>query len=795
MKKEFLNTFFNSNIRIVPLALFFFIGANSLLAQVQNNGSLYVGPNTSLFTSGAFTFGSGSTTETNRGSGTNHGKIIFGASASVSGAATGASLFVDGFANTRSTSYFVLPTGDGTTYAPVGVTNTSVTNGVDAVYTHATPVNNSNLDASITALLGIGYWEMKGDAAKITLIWSSDISSVSNSLADITVAGYNASTNNWEAIDSHTPTGNLTAGTITTSATVALSNYTAFTIGEKGVSCAPVFAGTGNTIIFNGTSWSGTPSDNDFVFITGAGSPGSFVCNSLTLNANITLTGTQSVEVVNDVTGSGRIIMSSETSFVQRKTNGTPPTIELTKTTRAIKRYDYVYWGSPISGDVFSQLNGAIANGQTTAGAFDSKYQYVSGISDTSGGWQNLTATTNGKGFIMRVKEQAPFTDANSTGTINLKFTGTANNGTIPVTLGYASGLTARNNNLLANPYPSAIDADKFLTQNSHVIDGAIYLWRATTSNDGSSAYAVSDYIAYTKAGASALTGTTPQGTNGMPNFNGKIASGQGFKVRATGSGAVEFNNCMRVAGVGQNSNFMRSTNANIAANDATKDRFNLSLQTANGIASQLLVAYLPETTLGYDHMYDAELLSTSAIRMYSILDNTTQKLAINARPSFVNTDQVTVGYSKSDATPVQMSINVAHKQGVFANNQAPIYLHDTQLNTYHDFANGAYTFTTSAQEDNTRFKIVYQANQLSNDDLDIKSAYATLINNNLIVNASAIIQDIKVFDITGRLVFTSKPIENSTLFTAPFYQASGIYIVKTELLNGQSVSQKLFQK
>jgi len=348
MKKKILNTFFNSNIRIVLLALFSFIGANSLLAQVQNNGSLYVGSNTSLFTSGAFAFGSGSTTETNRGSGTNHGKIIFGAFASVSGAATGASLFVDGFATTRSTTYFVLPTGDETFYAPVGVMNTTDANGVDASYVHASPINNSNLDNSITALLSTGYWEIKGSTAQITLIWSSDISSVSSSLADVTVAGYNASTNNWEAIDCDPPTGNLTAGTITTSAAVVLSDYTAFTIGEKGISCAPVFVGTGNTITFNGTSWSGTPTHNDFVVITGAGNPGSFVCNTLdTGTFNITLTGDQSIEVVNDVTGSGRIIMSSETSFVQRKTNGTPPAIELTKTTRAIKRYDYVYWGPP----------------------------------------------------------------------------------------------------------------------------------------------------------------------------------------------------------------------------------------------------------------------------------------------------------------------------------------------------------------------------------------------------------------------------------------------------------------
>jgi hypothetical protein len=647
-------------------------------------------------------------------------------------------------------------------------------------------------------VLTTGNWIVNGDNAILQLSWTASISALASSLTDITVAGYNNTTNKWEEIVSNAATGSLTTGSVTTTAAVNLSSYNAFTLAGKGSSCPPDFPGTG-TKTWTSSGWSpaGNPTLYDAVTLEAnyPSTQGSFVCNSLAMaDFTITLSGSQSIEVVNDVTTTGsnaKIIMSSESSFVQRKENGTAPKIELTKTTRAIIRYDYVYWGSPVSGNVISQLNDAQVAGNAT-GAFDSKYKYVSGVSGDTGGWQNLTATENGKGFIMRVKEQAPFTTANTTSNINLKFIGTANNGTIPVTLGYASGLTARNNNLLANPYPSAIDADKFLTLNSGVIDGAIYLWRANTPMDNTGAYAVSDYIAYTKAGASALAGTSSASSVG---FNGKIASGQGFKVRATGSGSVEFNNCMRMAGDGQNSNFMRTTNAYATANDATKDRFNLSLQTSDGIASQFLVAYLPETTLGYDHMYDAELLSTSATRMYSILDNTTQKLAINARPSFLNTDQVIVGYTKADATPVQMSINVAQTEGVFANNQTPIYLHDTQLNTYHNFANGAYTFSTTAQEDNNRFKIVYQAGQLNNDAFDVCTAFASLINNKLEVNASSDIQNVQVFDLMGRLILNAKPSNIATTVSSDFYQASGVYIVKMELTNGQTISQKLIQK
>lgn len=794
MKKNLLKDFCVTHTKTMLIGIFSILGAQNLLAQVQNNGTIYIGQSATLYNNGIFSFDSGSITETNRGTGTNHGKLIFGTDATFSGAASGSTLFVDGFANTQKISYFELPTGDGTTYAPMGVTNGSLTNGVEAAYTHADPTTiGTDLDASITGLLGTGYWVIKGDAAKITLIWNSDISALASTIADITIAGYDGT--KWLEISSDAVVGTLSSGTITTSSAVTFSGYTAFTIAGKGGSCAPTFLATG-TKTWTGSSWSPTGSPTLYDAVTLAGNypstAGSFVCNSLAMgNFTITLVDQQSIEVVNDVTSgsSGKIIMSSETSFVQRKENGTAPKIELTKTTRPIKRYDYVYWGSPVAGDVFSQLADAVATLQTTPGAFDLKYKYVSGVSGANGAWQPLTTTEDAKGFIMRVKEQAPFVDASTQGTINLKFTGTANNGTITVPVAHLGMPSARNNNLLANPYPSAIDADKFLTQNSTSIDGAIYLWRANTENTtGAANYVIGDYVAYTKLGSSAYGGVNATNVN----FDGKIASGQGFKVRALGTGTVEFNNCMRV--VGENSEFFRASNAYASINDSDKDRFKVNLQTSEGIANQILVGYLPETTLAYDHMYDAEILSVSPTRMYSILDNTTQKLAINARPSFTNTDEVIIGISKATTETAQMSISIAQTEGIFANNQTPIYLHDAQLNIYHNFANGAYTFTTAAQEDNNRFKIVYQPGQLNNDAFENNAAFATLNNQMLAVNTSLPIKNVMVYDITGRLIM-NEAVNSTTSFNASFHQPQAVYIVKIGLDNGQIVTTKLINQ
>lgn len=222
--------------KTVLVAFFITLGSQSIMtAQTINNSVIYIQKESSLYIpTGAFTFGNGSTTITNRGSGTDYGKIIFGETASVDGATSGSGLFVNGFANTQKNGFFILPIGDSTTYAPLGVTNSNVINGVDAAYLHVDPTTvGTSLEAPITALLPTGFWQIKGDNAKITLIWDSNISSLSNNINDLTVAGYNNLSGKWEEIISDTAIGTLTTGTIATTNELILSDYSAFTIAVK----------------------------------------------------------------------------------------------------------------------------------------------------------------------------------------------------------------------------------------------------------------------------------------------------------------------------------------------------------------------------------------------------------------------------------------------------------------------------------------------------------------------------------------------------------------------------------
>ncbi len=799
MKKD-TPRFFSTTSKCLAILLFVLVGnSNSSYAQVHNNGILHVKANSYLYIgNGAMTFGSSSATTTNIStpySGTD-GKIILGSASSFSTDGT-APKFVNGYAETRNTTETLLAIGAGTTYAPIKVTSSAGT-GVHATYINTAPLTayGTTLYASVTAVANTEYWRVKGADAIVSLSWRAASNLSSYPFADVTIVGYK--NGKWEAIpstiDATSEFGGTSAlsgtGSITSSSAVALSTYDALAIGRKGVSCAELIASSATTKTWNG-SWSpSAPTLADPVVISAPYAAGSFACNTITLNANVTLSGTETLEIVYGASGTGKVIMSSEASLVQREKTAAAPAIELTKTTRPMKRFDYVYWGAPITADAFTQLNTAQAAGATLANAFDAKYKYVAGDTSTSGGWQALTATTPGNGFITRVKEQAPLTTAIATANIDVKFDGTANNGDVTVPVSFVNGTptSARNNNLLANPYPSAIDADKFLTENSSLLDGVIYLWKSQTTNDGiAQQYTIADYIAYTKAGTTADLGTGTDNT-----FTGKIASGQGFKVKALGAGNALFTNCMRV--VGSNSQFYRIND--FATNTTeTVDRFKVNLQTSTGIANQVLVAYLPQSTLAYDYMYDAELYSVSPTKMYSVLDNDTKKLAINARPTFENTDEVTVGFTKETATNTQMSFNIVEKEGLFASNQTPIYLYDNQLSVYHDFATGPYVFNTTSQENNTRFKIVYQNALLGNDSFDSNLTIATLNDKVLKVNSKVTIDEVKVFDMTGRLVLNVAAENQAVTFAADFNQAVGMYIVKVKLTNGQIVTSKLINK
>lgn len=780
------------------LITFCFFVPNILLAQVLNEGQLYVSNYGEVYVaSGDYSFGAGGSTVTVRSTtsiGVNYGVLSFGSSNNWTDASN--SHFSDGFIRSYGGVEFIFPVGQSGKYAPFKIIPLSVTSGtVDGAYFSSNPSSiGSALDGSVASIGNTEYWRVKscntssGPActaytANITLTWqsTSGIATLTSSdLSNLTISGWNGSS--WQRLESAVDatsilggSSSLTSGSITTNTPIDLSQFEFFTFGNKGNTCAPLVTSSGITKTWNGSSWSpSAPTLADPVIIDGAFS-GNLSCNSIVLNANITLADGQMVEIVNGATGSGRIILSAEANLVQRNASSTAPTVELTKITNPMRRYDYVFISSPInSGSAF--YSDLISNQKV---AVDGNYgsQPNSAFSNfktlDASGIQQITVTTAtiGQGLRALIRNQAPFSTSNVTNSwftekkdIYMKTSGVANNGNVQVTV------PANASAFIGNPYPSAISAEKLLDAAGPNVVQTVYYWNYNTPMSAAFTYNRNDFATWTVAGGVAAC-------SGCQVPNGKIASMQSIYIKG-GSTASTFNisNCMRQTT--GNDNFFRVK---------PKDRYWLNMTGSTGSFSQILVAYTADATLGEDAGYDGMRYGTGTTSTLSSLINTS-KYAIQARPTFDINDAVPLAVNNLQND--YLTIALGNKEGIF-NNGNTIYLHDKVLETYHDLTTSNYSFIQSATEDINRFEVVYQNQSLNNNEFVDGQVMAMIRSNSLEIRANSKMNFIEIFDLTGRKISDAK-IDNSSTFSAPFRHAQAIYIAKIKLENGTTATVKL---
>jgi hypothetical protein len=750
-------------------------------AQNQNSPIFYVADFGETYFSQTNNFDTSfSETVTSR-TAVSHGKILF--ASGVEWYVASDNHFIDGYAHTHTDDFFIFPIGQLGIYAPLKVMPTN-TSGISAAYFRNSPVNIGSIIAPSVAILSdTEYWLVEGALAlpKITLSWrsSSNVASLTNNLlTKLTVAGWNGS--EWLAIASTIDyvslsgeISTLDSGSISTIENVDLTIFSAFSLAKRGDICLPYIASSGNVKIWNGTWNPSEPTLNDPVIINASFS-GNLLCNSLVLNADITLFDTNSVEIVNGVSGAGKIIMSSEASLVQHNSSSLAPKIELTKITNPMRRYDYVFLSSPIDNGEGFYANLTSNNNVAVNGNYGSQPQSAfSNFKTLNQTGQQVTTTsfTIGKGFRALVRNQAPFSTTSTWATekklLYIKAVGTAINGDVTI------DLPANNWTFIGNPYPSAIDNQMLLDASDNNLGRTIYYWTYNSPMSTLFTYNINDWATWTSVG-----GTSACITCDKPD--GSIASMQSVYIKSVSNNPTTFNftNCMRKTQ--GNSNFYRTVSNN---------RFWVNMTGSNGSFNQILLAYSPDTVVGEDASDGLKMTGTNSA-LSSSLNNL--KYAIQGRGIFDVTDIVPLVIDKTNSE--QFVITIGEKEGIFEGGSTPIYLHDNLLGIYHNLGMGAYSFIQNASSDSTRFSIVYANSFLNNPDNTIAGAVAFINNATLVVSASSEITKITIFDMVGRQVVTYGA-QNSNALSSPFHQAQGIYIAKIILQDGTVVSQKLFNK
>ncbi|MFC2113776.1 hypothetical protein ACFLRI_00350 [Bacteroidota bacterium] len=274
----------------------------------------------------------------------------------------------------------------------------------------------------------------------------------------------------------------------------------------------------------------------------------------------------------------------------------------------------YHFISSPVSGGAFSDI--------WTSGDFN-VYWYNEAIVDVDldVGWTRILAgtLTNGLGYAV-VSDYATRTmsidGALNTGTINSPVSYTTTTGTFPN--GDPQGY-----NLIGNPYPTAISATTFLTDNaSDLAVAAVYYW---DNPDGDRLRG--DYASRTAAGGSAGgSAITPDAS---------IAVGQGFFVRVnSGVSTLEFNNAQKIANSGTQF-FVPELVENL----------NIAIEGPDHLYNEIAFSFSPDASKGYDHLYDAtKLRGNPYIALYSFVEGEQDQYVIQGRPSIMETDIIPIG-------------------------------------------------------------------------------------------------------------------------------------------------------
>ncbi len=587
--------------------------------------------------------------------------------------------------------------------------------------------------------------------------------------------------------------------------------YTA-TLTTVGTGCTRTSTGTINmsTSTWNGGGWSpAPPTGNTSLSFTGSyTSSGNLTgCNCSVTGGNVVFNDPDAL-ILNDeltVTAPGTIKFNNNSSLVQINDGATNSgNITMERITPPIYRFDYTYWGTPVT--LASNFTLGMLSPDTLSDKF---FSWTPTIANGMGNWfseSSATVMNPIKGYIVR----GPQTYSYSSGTkvpYTANFVGTPNNGVISCPI-YHGNLLAPDDtddwNLLGNPYPSAVSALSFLSEptNATIIDGTIYFW---THNSGVSStylspfygtftynYNNSDYASWNRVGAVGSAAGT-----GGPIPSGYIAAGQGFFTKSTetapSGNSVVFNNSMRVTG--NNSQFYRTASPvnvpheNFSNDPIERQRLWLNLTGETGSFNQILVGYVDGATIGWDRDFDGiRFTDETSTTLYSLVGD--KKLVIQGRPlPFEDTDEVPLGYRSSIRDHYTFALDRIDDSLKEKN----VYIEDRELDIIHNLTLSPYEFTSGNGTFDDRFILRYRNTALSTNNFDAnQNVNAFIFEHQLHVKSSSNIVAIELFDISGKLIQKYTPTALEHEFNTRFDFANGVYLTKIKLDNSTVVTKKV---
>jgi autotransporter-associated beta strand protein len=640
-----------------------------------------------------------------------------------------------------------------------------------------------NLDNSITGT---------DNGANLTITAAPAIPTISGSSTfcqgtSITLTSSASSGNQWYR------DGALVGGA--TSSTLSVSTAGTYTVISTVSGCSS--ASSAGQVVTEGpegtTTWTGTSWDNDnptsqkaAVFSGNATIAAGLSACSLTVNNNAVVTINSGVNVSLNgplTVSSGSFILQNDASLVQNAyTGANTGNIVVRRDSSPSYRLDYTLWSSPVANqNLFGFSPQTLTNRFYTYNQANNLYSLNDMYADGNPALSLTSTFRNGRGYLIRMPNNHPAQPTPFVASVTPwtgQFTGVPNNGTITVPLSSTIGTGFT---LVGNPYPSPVNVQTFLTNNSALIDQTLWFWVKTNGIAGSSY-------------ATLTAGTISQGNFGTgpgqanPSTDSFIQPGQGFFVKANATGNLQFTNQQRT---NVNGTFYRTND--VAVNTAAAaGRLWLHLKSNDLVVGALAIGYREGATNELDELFDGKYINDSPLALTSLVQG--QELSVQHRAvPFTAADVVPLAFKTDVAGTYAIAINTF--DGFFTDGQ-PIFLRDNLTGAVHDLNEAPYPFSTATGVFNSRFEIVYQA-ALNVDTPSFNSNQVTVYKNEVndfVVNAgNTVMSAIKVFDIRGRLLYNYNNI-NATQTTIDVTQSNQVLLVQISAVTGEVVTKKVIR-
>jgi hypothetical protein len=408
----------------------------------------------------------------------------------------------------------------------------------------------------------------------------------------------------------------------------------------------------------------------------------------------------------------------------------------------------------------------------------------------------------------------------------NYTFKGFPNNG--PISL----SVTQDQNYLLGNPYPSAIDAKKFISDNlsssdvngatntKNIFNGALYFWDHFGGKTHILREYVGGYATINLSGAVQSASSIDQRINsnnarGTKKPGQFIPVGQGFFVNTVldpdlapglsiSGGDINFNNGQRAFATEANtddSQFLKPTDLTkgpkMVKTIDSRYKIRLNFTSPLGYQRQILVTADAYTTNGFDLGYDALLNDNIPEDMFWLIKE--NKFVIQGVPHFNLDQRLPLGITVAEEK--EFSIELGELENV--PDIIDIYLRDNSDSTYHDLRKEAFKASLPAGEYQDLYEIVFHDVISTRKDKEPGEGpidyYYSLDNREFVISNPELhkIEHINIYNIAGQLVDQHFGIPDLKEIHVPQKKSlsSAVYIVKVYTDSGDYAKKIIIRK